>query len=136
MPYLIAYVAAGLTFGALDAVWLTTMSNRLYKPLLGEILAPAVNLPAAAIFYLIYVFGIVALAVEPGLRTGSMTRTVVTAAILGGVAYATYDLTNQATLKVWSTRITVMDIGWGVFVTTAAAMAGLLAARWAARQFG
>jgi uncharacterized membrane protein len=55
--------------------------------------------------------------------------------MLGAMAYATYDLTNQATLKVWSTKITLMDISWGAFVTAAGATAGVLAFRWATRTF-
>jgi uncharacterized membrane protein len=131
MRYLIAYGATGLVFGALDAIWLTVVGGRLYRPLLGDILAPKVAIVPAVAFYAIYLFGIVFLAIAPGLREGSTMRTVTSALVLGIVAYATYDLTNQATLRTWSTVITLADIGWGAFVTTIAAVAGLYAARWA-----
>ena len=131
MRYLIAYGATGLVFGALDAIWLTVVGGRLYRPLLGDILAPKVAIVPAVAFYAIYLFGIVFLAILPGLREGSTMRTVTSALVLGTVAYATYDLTNQATLRTWSTVITLADIGWGAFVTTIAAVAGLYAARWA-----
>ena len=135
MRYLIAYGATGLVFGALDAIWLTVVGGRLYRPLLGDILAPKVAIVPAIAFYAIYLFGIVFLAILPGLREGSTMRTVTSALVLGIVAYATYDLTNQATLRTWSTVITIADIGWGGFVTTVAAVAGLYAARWAQEAF-
>jgi len=131
MRYLIAYGATGLVFGALDAIWLTVVGGRLYRPLLGDILAPKVAIVPAIAFYAIYLF----LAILPGLREGSTMRTVTSALVLGIVAYATYDLTNQATLRTWSTVITIADIGWGGFVTTVAAVAGLYAARWAQEAF-
>lgn len=135
MPYLIAYLATGLVFGALDALWLTLAGPKLYRPLLDPVLADKVNVGPAIAFYLIYVLGIVLLAILPT-RDEAWTRTALTGAILGAMAYATYDLTNQATLKVWATRLTLMDIGWGAFVTAAAATAGVLAFRWASRVFG
>jgi len=129
MRYLLAYVGAGLTMGVLDAIWLTTMGDRLYRPVIGSIMADKPDMRAAIVFYVLYVFGIVFLAVLPGLREGSLTRTLTTAAVFGLVAYATYDLTNQATLRVWSTHITLIDMAWGTFVTTAAAAGGYLLAR-------
>ena len=129
MRYFLAYVGAGLTMAVLDAIWLTTMGDRLYRPVIGSIMADKPDMRAAIVFYVLYVFGIVFLAVLPGLREGSLTRTLTTAAVFGLVAYATYDLTNQATLRVWSTHLTLIDLAWGTFVTTAAAVAGYLLAR-------
>ena len=134
IPYLAAYLAAGLTFGALDAVWLTQAGPRLYRPLLDPVLADKPALAPAIVFYLVYILGVVLLAVAPN-REASLGRVALTGAMLGALAYATYDLTNQATLKVWATRITLLDIGWGAFATTIASVAGLLAWRWAARAF-
>lgn len=124
-----AYGASALVFLILDGLWLTFVGGKLYRPLIGEILAPKVNLPAAAAFYLIYVAGIVMLAIAPAIREDSMVRAVTSGAVLGFVAYATYDLTNQATLKVWSTSITLADIGWGTFVTATAALVGFYVSR-------
>ena len=124
-----AYGATALTFLVLDAIWLTVVGAKLYRPIIGDILAPKINIGAAVAFYLIYVAGIVALAIAPAMREDSMVRAVTSGAILGFVAYATYDLTNQATLKIWSTSITLADIGWGAFVTAAAATAGFYASR-------
>lgn len=132
MRYLLAYVGSGVIMGVLDAIWLTRMAPRIYQPAIGELLAPRPNMGAAIAFYLIYVFGIVALAVLPALREGSMLRAATLGAIVGLVAYATYDLTNQATLRVWPLHLTLIDIAWGVFLTTAAALGGY----WLAARFG
>lgn len=130
LKYGIAYLASGLTFAAIDAVWLTTMTNRLYKPVLGPIMAARPDLGAAVAFYLIMIGGIVFFAVEPALRGGGWGRAVLNGAALGLVAYATYDLTNQATLNVWSMKLTVIDLAWGTILSGVAATAGYFAARW------
>ena len=124
MRYLLAYVGTGLVMGVLDAIWLTLMAPRLYQPAIGELLAPRPNMRAAVAFYLIYVFGIVFLAVLPALREGTAVRAATLGAVFGLVAYATYDLTNQATLRVWPVHLTLVDLAWGTFVTTAAALGG------------
>jgi len=135
MQYVAAYLCAAAAFAVLDFFWLSYAGPRLYQPIIGELLAPQVSLPPAIAFYLIYVAGIVFLAVVPGLRDGSALRAAVCGAVLGGVAYAAYDLTNQATLRIWSLKITLADISWGVFVTAIAALAGFWGARTAARLF-
>jgi uncharacterized membrane protein len=129
MRYIIAYLAAALTLGVLDYVWLTNMADRLYRPVIGSIMADQPDMRAALAFYLIYLFGIVFIAVAPALKAGSLTRAVVTGAVLGFVAYATYDLTNQATLKVWALHITLIDIAWGTFITATTAAVAYLAAQ-------
>lgn len=127
--YILAYVGTGITFAAFDAVWLTTMTDRFYKPLLGSLLAPVPDMRAAVVFYLISIFGTVFFAVHPALKTGSWHRATLNGAILGFVAYATYDLTNQATLAGWSTQMTVVDMGWGTVLTAASATGGYFAVR-------
>lgn len=128
MSYVIAWLAAAIVFLGLDAIWLTTMGSKLYRALLGDIVAPQPNLPAAVAFYLLYVSGIVFFAVAPALERGSLAKVILNAAALGLVAYGTYDLTNQATLKAWDLRVTMADIAWGVFVTTVAGVAAYVAA--------
>jgi uncharacterized membrane protein len=127
------YAATALTMLALDGVWLTLASPRLYQPRIGELLAAKPSLGPAVVFYLLYVAGILVLAIQPALRDGGWRRLLVQAAVFGLVAYATYDLTNQATLKSWSTTITVVDMAWGALVTTAAASAGYALMRAMAR---
>ena len=124
MRYLLAYLGCGVVMAVFDAVWLTTVGPRLYRPAIGELLAPEANLRVAAVFYVVYVAGIVFLAVLPAIREGSALRAVTSGAMLGLVAYATYDLTNQATLRVWPLHITLIDVAWGTFVTAAAALGG------------
>ena len=87
-----------------------------------------VNLPAAVAFYLVYIAGVLVLGILPNKDAG-LGKTARTGALLGAFAYATYDLTNQATLKVWATHITVLDLTWGAFVTAAGATAGYFAVR-------
>ncbi len=125
------YLATGLSFAAVDAVWLSQFGPKLYRPTLDAVLRPEndpLNLPAAVVFYLAYIAGVIALAVWPG-RNDKLSRTTITGAMLGALCYATYDLTNQATLKVWSTQITVADILWGTFITGFAATVGGLVFR-------
>ena len=136
IKYIVAYLGAGLTFAAIDAVWLTTMADRLYNPVLGPILADKPDMKAAVAFYLISIFGTVFLAIMPALRDGGWQRAAINGAVLGFVAYATYDLTNQATLNVWSLRLTLIDLCWGTALTTVSALGGYFAARWAEGKFG
>ncbi|MBA4013640.1 MAG: DUF2177 domain-containing protein [Phenylobacterium sp.] len=130
-----AYLAAGVAFAVIDAVWLTQIGPRLYRPALDAVLAERFDLPAAVVFYLVYIAGILALAVLPAAREGAgLPRAALNGAMLGFVAYATYDLTNQATLKTWSWTITLADIAWGTFLTACAATAGYAAWRWASAR--
>jgi uncharacterized membrane protein len=126
-----AHLATLVTFLALDAIWLSRMADVLYRPTMGDMLADGFRLAPALIFYAIYVVGLVHFGVKPGL-TGGAVATLANAALFGFVAYATYDLTNQATLKSWSTVLTVADLAWGTFVSAAAASAGRVAALWVA----
>lgn len=128
--YLIAYGATAVIFLILDALWLTTMASLLYRPILGDMMLASPRLAAAAAFYIIYMFGICYFAVAPALQNGQWTSALVNGAILGLVAYATYDLTNEATLRVWSTTITLADIAWGTLVTAAAATLAFFVTRY------
>lgn len=127
--YLYGYLATGAAFLVLDMIWLTFSASRLYRPVIGEIMADTVNLAPAVAFYLIYLTGVFVLAILPAAEANSWKRLLIHAAVFGFCAYATYDLTNQATLKVWSTTITLIDLAWGTFVTTAAASVGFLIMR-------
>ena len=135
IKYVAAYLGAGLTFAAIDFVWLTTMTDRLYKPVLGPIMADKPDMKAAVAFYLISIAGTVFLAIAPALKEGNWTRAAINGAVLGLVAYATYDLTNQATLAVWQTKLTIIDLIWGTTLTMVSATGGYFAARWAEGRF-
>ena len=136
IKYVAAYLGAGLTFAAIDFVWLTTMTNRLYKPVIGPIMADKPDMKAAVAFYLISIAGTVFLAIAPALKEGNWTRAAINGAALGFVAYATYDLTNQATLAVWQNKLTIIDLIWGTTLTMLSATGGYFAARWAEGRFG
>jgi len=130
-----AWAATAASFLALDAVWLTTANAILYRPALGPLLAPAVRPLPAALFYLAYIGGLTLFAVRPAIAAGARwTAAARDGALFGLVAYATYDLTNQATLSVWPTRVTVADLAWGAAASAAAAAIGRLAAAAVARR--
>lgn len=109
-------LAAGL-FVAIDAVWLSTMTKRFYNKHMSGMLAAKPNFVAAAVFYAIYILGIVVFVLNPALEKDSLSFAIGGGALLGLTMYATYDLTNQATLKKWPTILTVVDLAWGTFVT-------------------
>lgn len=119
--FAISYGATALIFLALDAIWLTLMADRLYRPALGVLMRERFALGPAAAFYLIYVLGVVVFAVAPGLSQRSWPSALALGALLGFVAYATYDLTNQATLKGWPWQVTLADLCWGTVVTAVSA---------------
>jgi uncharacterized membrane protein len=130
--YLVAWIGAGLVLAGLDAVWLITTNATVYRPVLATILSPSVRPVAAVLFYVVYLVGVVIFAVAPAIRSGRWRDATVKGALFGFFAYATYDLTNQATLIVWATRITVMDLCWGTFLTASGATAGYFASKLAA----
>lgn len=123
-----AYLLTGVSFALIDSIWLRTMYTRLYQPELGEILG-GLRLGPAIAFYLIYIAGMVWFAVGPALANGRWQTALVQGAVLGLLCYATYDLTNFATLKVWSLKVTVLDIIWGTVLTGSASLAGWGATR-------
>jgi uncharacterized membrane protein len=127
--YAIAYLATGLVFLAADATWLTLAAQKLYRPLIGNMMLESFRLVPAMLFYLIYVAGIVVFAVAPALASDRWTTAALYGALLGLVAYAAYDLTNQATLRNWPIAVTIIDMCWGIFVTASAATAGFLITR-------
>src|SRR5580700_6394013 len=121
MSYFVAYLTVLIVFGAIDAGWLTTMGPLLYRPTLGDILLPSLRVAPAILFYLVYPLGVVVFAAMPGLRAGLPTTTLVLALLFGALAYATYDLTNYATLRNWTWQITLVDICYGAIASGVAA---------------
>jgi len=119
-----AWIATGLTFLTLDALWLSQVAPRHYIPAIGEIMKPQFSLAAAGAFYVLYVTGIIFFAVAPALDKGGVMRALALGAALGLIAYGTYDLTNLATLRSWTLKVTLLDMGWGAFVTAVSAAAG------------
>ncbi|MBX3568507.1 MAG: DUF2177 family protein [Rhizobiaceae bacterium] len=128
--YLIAYVATGAVFLGIDAIWLGVMAERLYRPLLGHVLVDGFNLAPAIAFYVLYIAGLMVFALSPAFASGKWTTAALYGALFGFFAYATYDLTNQATIKGWPTIITIADLCWGTFVSAVSATAGFLVTRY------
>jgi len=125
---LAAYSAAAVTMLGMDAVWLSVSADVLYRPLLGDIMLPGFRPVPAILFYVLYVVGIVIFAIKPALLTGHWSGAARKGGLFGFFCYATYDLTNQATLKIWPATVTIVDMAWGTFLTACAAMVGYLAA--------
>ena len=123
----IGYVVALFTFVAADMVWLGLMAPRFYKPAMGDIALSGFNLPPAIVFYLIYPIGLLIFAIYPALRSGLPTNALVYGAMFGFFTYATYDLTNYATLRNWTLQLTAVDIGWGAVLGAIASFVSFLA---------
>lgn len=134
--YAFCYVATGLVFLGCDVVWLKMTSSALYRPLLGDLLLESFRPIPAVAFYLIYMAGIVFFASSAAVASGRWTSALVNGAVLGFVAYATYDLTNQATLRSWSVTITLLDLCWGTALTAVSAALGYVIATAAAKATG
>ena len=128
--YLKLYLATFLTFFAIDMLWLGWVARSFYRKYLGFLMAPAPNWLAAVIFYLLFILGILVFVVLPGLQEGSLKTTLIRAALYGLITYATYDLTNLATLKNWPVFLTVVDITWGVVLSTLVSLVSFMAGRW------
>jgi uncharacterized membrane protein len=125
----IAYGATLLAFVGIDFVWLSLAAERLYRPVLKDILLDGFRPAPAVIFYFIYAVGIVVFAVRPGLAAESPRLALLNGALFGLCAYATYDLTNQATLRGWATSLTLADLAWGTILTAISAVIGYAATK-------
>lgn len=123
MQFAQLYLIAVVAFFAIDIVWLVLVAQKFYKDQLGDLFTDKVIWPAAILFYVIFVAGIVVLAVEPALDDDSFAMAVGLGALLGLVAYSTYDLTNLATTKNWPLPLTIVDIAWGTIL--AASVSGV-----------
>ena len=117
-------------FFAIDIIWLGVVARGFYRRQLDFILSPQVNWIAAMCFYLIYIAGILFFAVRPALTGGSWIQAAFLGALYGFFTYATYDLTNMATIREWPLIIVVIDILWGVCLCTLVAAISFAAARW------
>ncbi|MEP7453016.1 DUF2177 family protein [Phyllobacterium sp. SB3] len=131
LKHVLAYISTAIVFFVLDFVWLSTVATSFYRNRLPDVMGADVNYPAAVLFYLIFVAGIVIFAVSPALETGRWTTALVYGALFGFMAYATYDLTNQATLKQWSTTVTIVDMAWGTVASAISASLSFVVTGWA-----
>lgn len=122
--YLIAYGFTAAIFLGVDFIWLSQIAKSFYFDRLGGLLLDKPNIAAATVFYAVYVIGIVIFSIAPALRSDSALTALVYGALFGFFAYATYDMTNYATLKNWSLVVSLVDIAWGTCLTGVSAWLG------------
>ena len=130
MRYVVAYIVTAVVFLGLDALWLSQIALGMYRRELGTLLLDRPNLVVAGLFYLLFVIGIVVLAIVPALNGGGWVTALVAGAVLGLVAYGTYDITNLSTLRNWSLTVTVADLIWGTALTAVSATVGYFVVSW------
>ena len=128
--YVKVYVIALIAFLAVDFVWLAVVARNFYRKQLGFLLADQPNWGAAAAFYMLFVAGVVVFATVPALTGGSLWKAIILGGFFGLVTYATYDLTNQATVKNWPWVVTAIDLAWGAFLAASVSSIGYLSGRW------
>ena len=127
--YLVAYVVAAVAFCALDFFWLGFVSRGFYRAQIGSLMLEPPRIGVALLFYLLYLVGIVYFCVLPEGLTATWRKAALNGLMFGLIAYATYDLTNLATLKGWSATLVVVDLAWGAFATAVAAVLSALVTR-------
>ena len=127
--YIKLYLATLIAFFAIDMIWLGLVARTFYRKYLGFLLAPSTNWLAAIIFYLLFIVGILVFVVLPGLENNSLKTTLLRAALFGLVTYATYDLTNLATVKNWPMIVSIVDIAWGIVLSVLVSLIGFWAGK-------
>jgi uncharacterized membrane protein len=123
------YLITFLAFLGIDSLWLGLIAPSFYRSQIGHLMAENTNFPAAAAFYLIYIFGMVFFVIEPAMRGGSLKQAVVRGALYGFITYATYDLTNHATLQNWPLLMTVVDMTWGTVLCASVTLVSVWAGK-------
>jgi uncharacterized membrane protein len=126
MKYVAGYAAVAVTMLLLDMLWLGVVAKPLYQQGIGHLMAAQPKLVAAALFYVLYALGVMVFVVVPNGATVPWDKTLMMGALLGLFCYATYDLSNLATLKDWPTSLALIDIAWGSALTAVCAAAGKL----------
>jgi uncharacterized membrane protein len=129
MNFLKMYLIAFVVFLAIDALWLGLVAPKFYKAQIGHLMAERPNFIAAGIFYLIFIVGVVYF-IKPNIEAHELGKAVLGGAIFGFMAYATYDLTNLATLKDWPIMVTIVDLIWGTFLSSTITLLTYLIYHW------
>ena len=124
------YLATLGIFLAIDLLWLGLVARTLYRKYLGYLMSANVNWSAALLFYLIFITGLLIFVVIPALKSGSFSQAVWMGALFGLVTYATYDLTNLATIKDWPLPITLVDMLWGIILSVTVTASSFWLGRW------
>lgn len=121
MQHITAYISGLIAFLIFDFIWLKYVALSFYRGQIGHLMLDKPNLGIALLFYLVYVVGVVVLAVNPALEKGQWTTALLYGGLLGLVAYGTYDITNLATLKTWPPIVSIIDMIWGTILTASVA---------------
>lgn len=127
---IILYLITLAVFFVIDMIWLGAVAKGFYRKHLGELLTPKVNWGAALLFYFLFIAGLLVFAVRPALVQGAPLQALLLGAFFGLIAYATYDLTNLATLKGWPVIVTVVDLAWGTTLGGLVSFSSALLGRW------
>jgi uncharacterized membrane protein len=124
------YLITLAVFFVIDMVWLGVVAKGFYRKHLGAMLSPKVNWAAALLFYLLFIVGLVVFVIRPALAQGEPLKALLLGAFFGLISYATYDLSNLATLKDWPVIVTVVDLVWGTALGGLVSLTGTLLGRW------
>jgi len=124
--YIFLYLIAIPVFFLIDIFWIGFVADKMYWKHLGHLRSETVNWPAAIAFYSIFIAGIIYFAIRPAVESGNWQTALINGALFGFFTYATYDLTNMATLKNWPLVVTIADIVWGIFLCGSVALATYL----------
>jgi uncharacterized membrane protein len=126
----ILYLITLAVFFLIDMVWLGVVAKNFYRKHLGTMLSPKVNWAAALLFYLVFIVGLLIFVIRPALAQGEPLKALLLGGLFGLISYATYDLSNLATLKNWPIIVTVVDLVWGATLGGLVSLASALLGRW------
>ena len=126
MIWLAYFTVTFVVFMGIDLVWLGFVAKNIYSKYLGYLMAPNVNWLAAMVFYVIFIIGILYFVIAPSLVDRDFTQLVIRAMLFGFITYATYDLTNLATVRDWPITITIIDLIWGTSLSTSVSVISYL----------
>ena len=129
MQILVLYLVTVVVFLGLDAVMLKSVMRPLFEEHVGAWLLDSLRLGPAVLFYMFYVGGVVWFASYPALKSGLPVQALLSGALIGALAYGTYEFTNYATLRLWAPQMVALDLAWGTVLTGVSAWAGVMAAR-------
>tara|TARA_B100001540_G_C15477967_1_gene493237 strand:+ start:90 stop:503 length:414 start_codon:yes stop_codon:yes gene_type:complete len=127
--FIVAALIASIIFLIIDVIWLSFATKSFYRPLLGDLISDKPVLWAAGLFYVLYMFGMAVIVIQPCIEPNGLTKSLYTGFIFGLVAYGTYNLTNMAVIKDWSPTVVFVDMFWGGFLTSVSATTGIYLAK-------
>ena len=127
--FIIAAFIASIIFLVIDVIWLSFATKSFYRPLLGDLISDKPVLWAAGLFYVLYMFGMAVIVIQPCVEPEALIKSLYTGFIFGLVAYGTYNLTNMAVIKDWSSTVVFVDMFWGASLTAISSTTGIYLAK-------